>query len=56
VNKTLTGYIIVTSYIVVGLSIEVQQHMSKGWQPIGGVSFDGGQYLQAMVRYEENKE
>lgn len=55
-SKIVTGYIIVTSGIVVGLSMEVQQHLLRGWQPIGGVSYDGKQYLQAMVKYKESEE
>lgn len=55
-NKVAMDYTILTSVIVIGLSLEVQRHLLEGWQPIGGVSFDGQRYLQAMVKYEESKE
>ena len=55
-NKGVVDYFVVTSAVVTELSVKVQQRLLKGWQPIGGVSFDGKRYLQAMVRYEGNKE
>lgn len=50
-NKVLSRYTIVTANNDVTLEVEVGLFLSNGWQPIGGVSFDGRQYLQAMVRY-----
>lgn len=55
-NKVVVDYIVVTSVINSGLSVEVQQRLLKGWQPIGGVSFDGERYLQSMVKYKESEE
>jgi hypothetical protein len=56
VNKVVVDYIVVTSVIVTGLSVKVQLRLLNGWQPISGVSFDGAQYLQAMVKYKESEE
>jgi hypothetical protein len=56
VNKVVVDYFVVTSAIVMGLAVKVQQRLLEGWQPIGGVSFDGEQYLQAMVKYKESEE
>lgn len=55
-SKVTVDYTIVTAAIVIGLSMEVQLRLLKGWQPIGGVSFDGQRYLQAMVKYKEGEE
>lgn len=30
----------------------VQNQIKSGWQPLGGVSFEGFQYCQAVVKYE----
>lgn len=27
----------------------VNEQMEKGWHPVGGASFDGNNYLQAMI-------
>ena len=32
------------------LSVVVRLEMEKGWQPLGGVSSRGDQYIQAMVK------
>jgi len=29
--------------------------MRQGYEPVGGVSWDGNEYIQAMVRYEAVK-
>lgn len=55
-NKVVAEYVVVVSNLVTKLSYEVQKCISKGWQPIGGVCFDGMQYIQAMVKYKEKKE
>lgn len=56
-SKVVVGYIILTALTGPDtLSKQVRQCLLNGWQPIGGVSFDGEQYLQAMVKYEEKEE
>ena len=55
-NKVVVDYFVVNSAIVTELSVKVQQRLLKGRQPIGGISFDGRDYLQAMVKYKVNKE
>lgn len=56
-NKVVIGYIILTALTGPDtLSKQVRKCLLNGWEPIGGVSFDGEQYLQAMVKYEEKEE
>lgn len=31
------------------LVIKVNESIAKGWRPLGGVSQDGGSYLQAII-------
>lgn len=47
--------IIVTDFTKRGikLSSAVQEAMSDGWVPIGGVSVNGGQFAQAVVKYKK---
>lgn len=51
-NKVAVDYIIVDAVSYPALALKVWRQLPKGWQPIGGVSFDGNQYLQAMVKYK----
>ena len=50
------GYIILENDDVLLLSVEVNQRMTQGWKPLGGVScyYDSRKesirYVQAMVR------
>ena len=32
---------------------DVERGLILGWQPIGGVTFDGHNYFQAVVKYED---
>lgn len=47
---TLMNYTIVTAATVNDLVRLVRGQLADGWGPAGGVGYDGGQYLQAMVR------
>ena len=56
-NKVVIGYIILTARAGPDtLSGEVRKFLLNGWEPIGGVSFDGNRYLQAMVKHEEKED
>lgn len=55
-NKVVSRYTIVTASNDMELAINVCRYLANGWQPIGGVSFDGPRYLQAMVKYKESEE
>jgi hypothetical protein len=32
------------------LAVEIESAMKLGWEPTGGVSMNGGNYMQAMVK------
>ncbi len=48
----MTDYTILTSATATGLAHLVQDYISNGWRPQGGVSYDTNrkEFLQAMVR------
>ncbi|HEX8432325.1 MAG TPA: hypothetical protein VF625_13635 [Longimicrobium sp.] len=53
----MTAYTIVTGVrtrlnSTAALQVNVLEMMSQGWEPIGGVAWDGTLYLQAMVKRE----
>lgn len=59
-NRKIIDYKLVASEIEneIGLASNVKSHLLAGWHPIGGAFWDGDDYIQAMVKYEEepNKE
>jgi hypothetical protein len=49
--KTILLYKVVSETTMYALNSCVQVEISNGWQPQGGVSFDGRMYIQALVTY-----
>lgn len=50
--KKILEYKILSESTIYGLTSAVQAELTSGWQPQGGVSFDGDMYIQALVIYE----
>lgn len=46
----MTQYVIVKRTDIAKLQQKVGRMLADGWMPVGGVSFDGTNYLQAMGR------
>ena len=47
-------YKILRSDSVWNLQFEVNEAISEGWEPQGNLIVEEGQYLQAMIKKEEN--
>lgn len=47
-------YVIVKNYNLLGLEKTVDELMIEGWNPVGGVCYDGERYCQSMI-YKEGK-
>ena len=55
--RNITQYIVVTARHTRlnntgALRVNVMELISQGWEPLGGVAWDGTLYLQAMVKRE----
>lgn len=53
--RKMVGYEILSSWDDTALENKVVSKMAKGWEPIGGIAYDGarGMFLQAVVLYVE---
>jgi hypothetical protein len=45
-------YEIINGYSVGDVEFKVTKMINSGYQPLGGVSFNRDEYLQAMVKYD----
>jgi len=45
----IVAYVVLEGASIKKLEEAVKEHMSKGWQPLGGVSVSGTHFYQAMV-------
>ena len=45
----VVAYVILEGETKTQLETLVKEYISKGWQPIGGVSVSGGHFYQAMA-------
>ena len=52
-NNKITEYTVVTHENISTFLEKVNERISMGWQPIGGVCFDSlsTHYIQSLVRY-----
>lgn len=46
-------YEIISGYSVGDVEFKVTKWMNKGYQPLGGISVNRGEYHQAMVLYDD---
>lgn len=56
--RKIVDYKVVTDMFECPFSELIQEHIEKGWQPLGGVQIDNpcngiGRFYQTMVKYEE---
>jgi hypothetical protein len=47
----ISEYTVAAFHSVEGLKKSVNALIRLGWQPVGGASYDGHDYIQAMVKY-----
>ena len=55
-NKKIMEYYIIVEYSQFDACDSVNKLISAGWQPFGGISAKEGEFIQAMVKYEKEKE
>lgn len=53
-DKHIIDYTVFGNSEIFKFTEDVKHAISKGWQPIGGMMFDGEQYLQALVKYDSH--
>jgi hypothetical protein len=51
--ETITDYKILTDAVIADLVTSVKADIILGWIPVGGVTFDGNDYSQAMAKQSE---
>jgi alcohol dehydrogenase YqhD (iron-dependent ADH family) len=54
VNK-ITDYLVIQSSGSTTLTALINNRIIDGWQPLGGTSINGSQYVQAVVKYDTDQ-